>query len=142
MHTRYKNVKGRLASSNVPVVVGGICGYTYQAKLYITNVIIDFLSTAIKNAGLIAGNRDALSLIYIKNVTSQKNTKFAKSKVNMYRCIYQSPPAFNLTILDYNTLPYGEKHIPGKHTTSCKYVWLLPFAEAAYQNAETLISPS
>ena len=145
MHTRYKNNDDYFGvplapNLNVPVVVGGICGYTYQSTLKIKNVLIDFLATYLTNAGLIAGNRDFLSTISIKNV-SAASKRYAKSKPYMYRCIYKAPPGLNLTIKDYNTAPYGERHLP-THRSSCKYVWLIPFVEAAYQNAETMISPN
>lgn len=146
MHTRYSNVNVSggvpvLPIYNVPVVVGGICGYTNRSTLLITNVVMDFLCTAITNAGLIMGNRDALSLVYIRNVTSERDSKYAKGgSVNMYRCIYKTVIPTNLTILDYNILPYGQFHNPSQ-TTTCKYTWLLPFVQATYTDLGTLLSP-
>ena len=85
MHTRYSNVdkSGKFtvpASYNVPMVVGGICGYSVRAIMLIVDVVIDFLSTALQNVGLIMGNKDALTLIYIWKVRSETITKYAKSQ--------------------------------------------------------------
>ena len=80
MHTRYSNIAGKVPNYNVPVVVGGICGYSTISIMFVVDVVIDFLSTAITNAGLIMGNKDALTLIYIWKVRSETITKYAKSQ--------------------------------------------------------------
>lgn len=70
MHTRYANKKGTVGSSNSPKVIGGICGYVEDATLRITNVTMDFLSTYILNAGLIAGSQFSGGIIFINGVKS------------------------------------------------------------------------
>ena len=54
MHTRYSNY--RSPTSNVKKVVGGICGYVRRGSMRVTNVTMDFLSTALQNVGLIVGH--------------------------------------------------------------------------------------
>ena len=80
MHTRYSNIASKVPNYNVPVVVGGICGYSTKSFLFIIDVVIDFLSTAITNAGLIMGNKDVATIIYIWKVRSETDTKYAKSQ--------------------------------------------------------------
>lgn len=47
----------------------------------------------------------------------------------------------NLTIIDYNPIPQTGLHIPGVHTFTCRYVWLIPFETATYTNAVSSVSP-
>ena len=141
MHTRYANKAGTVGSSNIPKVIGGICGLVDSATLRITNVTMDFLSTYIINAGLIAGQQMAGGIIFISGVKSEGNKKYASSKTaNLYRCVYDSG-LMNLTITDYNTIPQTGVHLTGVHTFTCRYVWMLPFAQASYNNIQTMISP-
>lgn len=141
MHTRYSNIPAVPADANPVMRAGGICGHVKPtAKLFIRDVVIDFLSTDITNAGLIAGTVYPLGVLQIHRVRSETNRKYARARTaNLYRCVYN--PLANLTILDYNLLPYGESHDPLTHMSSCRYKWLLPFAEARYHNQDTMTSP-
>lgn len=62
------------------MVVGGICGYSVRSIMLVVDVVIDFLSTALQNVGLIMGNKDMFTLIYIWKVRSETITKYAKSQ--------------------------------------------------------------
>lgn len=142
MHTRYSNIKEVPASANPHMRFGGICGHIKPTtNVYIKDVVIDYLSTNIANAGLIAGTIYPMGVLKIRNVRSETNRKYAKAwTVPMYRCVYN--PMANLTILDYNVLPYGEAHNPAPDWKSCRYKWLIPFVEALYQNQNTKKSPN